>query len=164
MGNVIGSWNLKEKPQGLWRTVLHSPTYLFKWNLGFVMGDRFMLIDHFGRRSGTRYQTPVEVVEHDHDGGEYIVCSGTGAGADWYRNLEAAPAPQIQVGNRRWQPSQRFLDAEEAAARFKRYETAHPKVAQRLLRAMGHSYDGSHEGRISMMADMPMVAFTDELA
>ncbi len=164
VGIELGSWDFKEKPQGLWRAVLKSPRYLFKWNLGFVMGDRFLLIHHVGRRSGTAYQTTVEVVDHDHDTGEYIVCSGTGPGADWYRNLQAAPAAQIQVANRTWQPSQRFLDAHEASARFKRYEAAHPRTARRLLRSMGHSYDGSDDGRTTMTSDMPMVAFTDEPA
>ena len=157
----FGSWNFKEKPTGLWRHVLRIPTHLYHWHLGFLMGGRFILIDNTGRISGRAYQTPVEVVLHDTDRGEYIVCSGTGPEADWYRNLAANPASDVQVKNERWQPAQRMLTQREASDCFMGYEDAHPKAARRLLKSMGNSYDGTDEGRFTMMAEMPMVAFSD---
>jgi deazaflavin-dependent oxidoreductase (nitroreductase family) len=123
-----------------------------------MFGDRFILITHTGRRSGRTYRTTLEVVEHDHATDEYIVCSGTGPHADWYRNLRANPAAEAQVGNRRWRPACRFLSSEQAATRFTTYERRHPRTAARLLELMGNSYDGTDRGRVEMMADMPMVA------
>jgi deazaflavin-dependent oxidoreductase (nitroreductase family) len=155
----LGSWNFKEKPTGLWRRVLRAPVHLFRWRLGFLFGDRFVLIDHVGRRSGNKYQTVVEVVEHDVATGEYLVCSGTGPGADWYRNLVAAPAQLVQVRNQHWAPTQRLLEDAEAAERFARYEQAHTKAAERLLTSMGNAYDGTDDDRVRMITDMPMVAF-----
>ncbi|MCB0964581.1 MAG: nitroreductase family deazaflavin-dependent oxidoreductase, partial [Acidimicrobiales bacterium] len=111
----LGSWNFREKPRGLWRRVLHLPVHLFRWRLGWLLGDRFLLLTHQGRRSGARYQTPIEVVVHDRDAGEYLVCSGTGPRADWYRNLQAHPALEVQVRNRAWTPRQRLLTQDEAA-------------------------------------------------
>lgn len=159
MTGRLGSWDFKEKPTGLWKRVLHAPRYLFRWKLGWLMGERFLMITHVGRRSAREYQTVVEVVEHDSDTGEYIVCSGTGPGADWYRNIRAVPAAQVQVRNRKWRPAQRCLDQDEAARRFVRYEQRHAKAAERLLSSMGNSYDGTDAGRLAMMAEMPMVAF-----
>ena len=156
----LGSWNMKTKPTGLWRWVLRVPVTLFRWHLGFLFGKRFVRIDHVGRRTSVVHQTVVEVVEIDQRTDELIVCSGTGPTADWYRNLQVAPAPTIQLGNRRWTPVQRMLDDAESAQHFARYEIAHPKTARRLLATMGNSYDGSDEGRVAMMADMPMVAFS----
>ena len=109
--------------------------------------------------SGRRYQTPVEVVEHDTVTDEYIVCAGLGRSSDWYRNLVARPALRVQVGNRSWEPRQRLLDVTEAADRFARYEHRHPRTAKRLLAWMERSYDGSDAGRLAMMDEMPMVAF-----
>ena len=152
-------FSFRQKPEGLFKVILHIPVYLFRWNLGFLMGDRFLLVTHRGRKSGRTYQTPLEVVEHD--AGEYIVSSGTGPNADWYRNIEASPAEQIQIRNASWRPTQRFLGDAEAAARFKRYEDLHPKAAARLLKSMGNSYDGTDAGRVEMMAEMPMVAFSE---
>lgn len=82
--SVLGSWNFTTKPTGLWRHVLRLPVWLFRWRLGFLLGGRFVMIDHVGRRSGVVHQTVVEVVEHDEGRGELIVCSGTGPRADWY--------------------------------------------------------------------------------
>ena len=127
--------------------------------LGFLCGDRFLVVEHGGRRSGLLRLTPLEVVGHRT--GEYVVCSGTGPAADWYRNLHAHPVEELWVRNRRWRPVQRFLNAAEAVVVFGRYEGEHPETAKRLLRIMGNQYDGSDAGRVEMMAAMPMVAFTD---
>ena len=155
------SFTFRQKPSGAFKHLLHIPAHLYRWRLGFLLGDRFVLITHRGRTSGRTYRTPVEVVQHDTDTHEYIVCSGTGAGADWYQNLQASPVTAVQVRNRVWVPSQRFLDADEAAQRFADYEAKHPGTARRLLQTMGNSYDGTDAGRVAMMADMPMVAFSE---
>ncbi len=145
----------------MFRRVLRIPMYLYLWKLGFLFGDRLVLLTNRGRRSGRVFQTPVEVVQHDPKTHEYVVCSGTGPQADWFRNLKAEPVLEIQVRNRRWVPQQRFLDNAEAARRFAGYERDHPGTARRLLASMGNSYDGTDEGRVAMMAKMPMVAFSD---
>jgi hypothetical protein len=81
--------------------------------------------------------------------------------ADWYRNLTAAPAGEIQARNRRWNPVQRLVDQAEAAQRFAGYERDHPKTARRWLQTTGNSYDGTDSGRREMMTEMPMVAFSE---
>lgn len=156
------SWSFRQKPTGVFKHVLRLPVHLFHWKLGFLLGDRFVLLTHRGRRSGRVFETPVEVVAHDRDAGLYVVCSGTGPTADWYQNLRAEPALAVQVGNRRWVPTQELLEPDEAARRFADYESARPATARRLLRSMGNSYDGTDAGRVAMMAAMPMVAFSDD--
>jgi deazaflavin-dependent oxidoreductase (nitroreductase family) len=155
------SWSFRQKPTGGFRRVLRVPVHLFRWRLGFLFGDRLVLLTHRGRTSGHVFRTALEVVGHDGESHEYFICSGTGPRADWYLNLQATPALAIQVRNRRWVPTQRFVGADEAARRFATYERAHPKAAPRLLDAMGNRYDGTDEGRMAMMARMPMVAFSD---
>ena len=137
------------------------PVYLYRAHLGFVLGERTLLLTHRGRGSGRRYETPIVVVTHDTETHEYIVWSEGGTHADWYRNILSLPAEQVQVRNRRWRPTQRTLTHHEAAQRFERYEQQHPKTARRLLQSTGTSYDGTDEGRLAMVARMPMVAFSD---
>lgn len=153
------SFSFRQKPSGLFKWFLKAPTYLFRWKLGFLFGDRFLLLTHLGRTSGRVYHTALEVVSHDDESGEYIVCSGTGPRADWYRNISARPAVSVQVRNDVWTPEQRMLSAAEAGTVFARYEAAHPATARRLLASMGQSYDGSEEDRVRMMGNIPMVAF-----
>ncbi len=113
------------------------------------------MLEHLGRRSGKLRQTPLEVVKRrDH---AFVLCSGTGPGADWYRNLRAEPAVALWVGARRHHVEQRFLDDSEAASTFAEYEQAHPKAAARLTDLMGVAHDGTHESRMEMVAKIPMV-------
>lgn len=161
---MLKNWNFRQKPTGVWKWVLRLPIYLFRAHLGFVMGERILLLTHQGRVSGQVHRTPVEVVMHDATTREYIVCSGTGPRADWYRNIAVAPVIEVQVRNRQWRPTQRMLSQREAAERFAAYEAAHPTTARRLLESMGNSYDGTDDGRLAMMAAMPMVAFSEHAA
>ena len=157
----VKDWNFKQKPTGVWKRVLRLPIHLFRAHLGFLMGERILLLIHQGRVSGRMRETAVEVVAHDRTTHEFIVCSGTGPRADWYRNITALPAVEVQVRNHRWTPTQRLLPQQEAAERFADYERLHPTTARRLLTSMGNAYDGTDEGRFEMMAQMPMVAFSD---
>jgi len=155
----VGEFNFKQKPSGLFKQFLHAPTWLYRWHLGFVMGKRFVMIEHRGRKSDNLYRTVLEVASRYPNTDEWIVTSGTGPKADWYRNLKAGKLDVVWIGSRRQSASVRFLEAEEAAAVFHDYETAHPKAAVKLMGSMGVSYDGTDEGRIEMMRAIPMVSF-----
>ncbi len=148
-------FNFKQKPTGLFKRILHAPVWLFRARLGFIFGKRIVMLEHLGRRSGKLRQTPLEVVRRNGD--SYILCSGTGPNADWYRNLKSNPAAALWVGSSRHEVEQRFLDQSEAATTFAFYEQAHPKAAARLTDLMGVSHDGTHRGRMEMMAKIPMV-------
>ena len=151
----LDKFNFKQKPTGLFKKILHAPVWVFRARLGFVFGKRIVMLEHTGRRSGKLRQTPLEVVQRDGD--SYILCSGTGPNADWYRNLKSNAAVGLWVGSHRHDVDQRFLDDSEAATTFARYEDAHPKAADRLTDLMGVSHDGTHQSRMEMMEKIPMV-------
>lgn len=153
--NKKDRFTFRQKPTGLLKHILHSPVWLFRARLGFLFGKRFVMLEHTGRRSGKLRQTPLEVVRRDGD--SYTLCSGTGASADWYRNIRSNPAAALWVGSRRFEVDQRFLNDSEAATAFATYEAAHPKAADRLTDLMGVSHDGTHAGREAMVAKIPMV-------
>lgn len=150
--------DFSRKPTGWTRRVLRLPVYLYQARLGFLLGRRFVMIEHRGRRSGCHYRTVVEVAGRRN--GEVICASGTGPRSDWYRNLRAHGLLALWVGSKKCWASVRFLEAREAAGVMADYEHAHPKTAARLYRIMGVSYDGTVEGRVEMMEKVPMVAFS----
>jgi len=156
----MGQFNFKQKPSGMFKHFLHAPTWLYRAHLGFVFGHRFLMIEHRGRTSGNLYRTVLEVAGRYPGDNEWVVTSGTGPRADWYRNLQAGGLAAVWLGSKRHQAMVRFLDAPEAADVMARYEAAHPKAATKLFASMGVSYDGTDEGRIELMARIPMVAFT----
>lgn len=87
---------------------------LYRLRLGWLLGRRFMLITHVGRKSGKTRRTCVMVLRFDARSGEAFVAAGSPR-ADWYQNIHASPAVEVAVGVRRYRPAQRFLTAEEIA-------------------------------------------------
>ena len=74
-------------PGPVLRIVLKAPNFLYRCNVGWLLGHRFVQIEHTGRRSGAHYVTVVEVLSWDRGSGEVIIMSGWGPTADWYRNI-----------------------------------------------------------------------------
>jgi deazaflavin-dependent oxidoreductase (nitroreductase family) len=74
-------------PSPLLRQVFRAPDWLYRFGLGWVLGHRFVQLNHCGRSSGRLYRTVLEVVRYDPRTHESVVCSGWGKRADWYRNI-----------------------------------------------------------------------------
>jgi hypothetical protein len=55
----------------------------------------------------------LEVVGYDRETEEITVMSGFGPSADWFRNLETAPAVEVVIGRRRFRPQHRILEETE---------------------------------------------------
>lgn len=149
----------RPKPTGLANWFLHAPTWLYRAHLGFLMGKRFLMIEHRGRKSGNLYRTVMEVAGRHPDQYEWIVAAGWGPKSDWYRNLKAGTFEAVWIGSKRLAAMVRFLEPEEAGQVMSEYERAHPRTAKALLKGIGVSYDGTDEGRAEMMELIPMVAF-----
>ena len=150
--------DLSHKPTGWLRGLLKAPTFVFRAHLGFVFGDRLVMLEHRGRSSHRLYRTVIEVAGRS--GSEWICASGTGPGADWYRNLRAGGLEALWIGPHRHRATVRFLEADEAAGVMAAYEHDHPTTAARLYDVMGVSYDGSRDDLVRMMHEIPMVAVT----
>ncbi|RVW07674.1 nitroreductase family deazaflavin-dependent oxidoreductase [Prescottella agglutinans] len=134
-------------PTGWKRRVLRMPVTLYRWHLGALLGHRFVLVEHVGRRSGKTRQVVLEVVDHDEVGhgapDGWIVAAGYGTTSDWYRNLTAHPRARVQVGRRRSAVEADFLGAEEGGDLMAHYGRVHRKIGVRLCKSMGFDVDGS---------------------
>jgi deazaflavin-dependent oxidoreductase (nitroreductase family) len=131
-------------PSGMSRALFRAPIYLYRLGLGWLFGKRILLLNHIGRVSGKRRQVVLEVVEHDRTDGSFVVASGWGPTAAWYRNILHTPEVSIQVGRRTILVTAVPLTAEEGAKIFARYAVRHRVAARYLLpRLMGFSVDGS---------------------
>lgn len=130
-------------PSGLSRMVFRLPIWLYRLRLGWVLGARFLLVHHVGRRTGLPRRVVLEVIEHDPARGAYAVAAGFGTHSDWYRNLRVRPDTTIQVGMRTRQVTAVPLSTEEGGEIMARYAPRHPRAAPRLGRFMGFAVDGS---------------------
>jgi len=147
-------------PAGLSRLLFRLPLHLYRWGLGWLFGRRLLLLNHVGRKSGRRRQAVLEVVEHDAGDGSYVVASGWGPGAAWYRNVRHTPDVSIQVGRSTIPVTGVPLPAGEGAEIFARYASAHRTLAKYLLpRLMGFAVDGSEADFRAAGQHMPFVRF-----
>jgi hypothetical protein len=65
------------------RKLLRAPARLYHWNLGWLLGRRFLLLTHVGRRSGRRYDTVLEVIARHSADDEFMVLAALGRSAQW---------------------------------------------------------------------------------
>jgi deazaflavin-dependent oxidoreductase (nitroreductase family) len=142
--------------------LLRLPAFLYQCGLGGLLGSRFLLLTHVGRRSGVAYQTVLEVVGRDPDG-SLTVLSGFGRDADWYRNLCHQPVVEITVGSTTRVAWARTLAVSEAAETIDRYHRDHPLlrpvINQVLTALVGWGYDGSPQSQLHLAEQLPVVKF-----
>lgn len=145
------------------RYFLRAPVFLYRWRLGRLLRNRFLLLTHIGRHSGLRRQTVLEVMEYRKDGPEVVVMSGFGAKSDWLRNIEANPVEEVIVGSHHFIASHRFLGEEEAMRVVSDYERRNwfvaPIVRYVLSRLLGWRYRGSENDRRRLVSQLPLLAF-----
>ena len=147
-----------QPPSGVSRALFRAPIYLYRLGLGWVFGQRILLLNHIGRVSGMQRQVILEVVEHDPTDGSFVVASGWGPAAAWYRNILHAPEVSIQVGRRTIPVTAVPLTADQGAEIFARYAARHRAAATYLLpRLMGFSVDGSEGDFRAVGRRMPFV-------
>ena len=88
-------------PRGFIRLLWRAPIWIYRTGFGWLMGNRYLLVNHIGRKSGLPRQAVLEVVDYDIDSGTYTIASGFGAKSDWYQNLLKTPETTIQVGQKK---------------------------------------------------------------
>jgi deazaflavin-dependent oxidoreductase (nitroreductase family) len=150
-------------PSGLLARLLAAPRYLYHAHLGGLLGHRFMLLIHEGRRTHRLHETPLEVVHWDPVKREAIVASGWGRKAQWLHNVEAGMACEVVIGRERFEPEVRELEVPEAMDVLRAYENHNglPKaVVRRVLSwLLGWTYDGSDDARRRAVQQLPLVGF-----
>lgn len=150
---------LHHKPKGLLRTLFRLPVYLYRLNLGWLFGHRFLMMTHRGRKSGLVRQTVLEVLRYDPQTHESTVIAAFGERADWYRNIQASPPLEVQTGRLHYVPRYRFLTPEQTYQAWTDFERAHPLEARVAVRLMGWEYDGTETSRRGLARTIRLVAF-----
>ena len=113
-------------PQGILKCFLRLPIGLYQIHLGGLLGDRFLLLTHIGRKTGLPHQTVVEVVQHDRATETYYVVSGWGEKANWYQNIMAKPKVTIQVRNQKLAAIAERVSPDNGAQIMLDYARKHP--------------------------------------
>lgn len=147
-----------QPPAGVTRFLFRMPICFYRVRLGWLFGHRLLLLNHIGRVSGKLRRTILEVAEYDGD--SYVVASGWGPNAAWYRNILHTPDVTIQVGTRTVPVTAIPLDKDEGGDVFVRYASRHRATARYMLpRVLGYSVDGSDADFRAVGQHLPFVRF-----
>lgn len=151
----------RKKPTGIMRALLRAPIWLYRWNLGWMMGGRFLLLTHIGRNSGLQRQTVIEVVSFDQTTGVYYVAAAWRDRSDWYRNIQLSPAVGVQVRNHRFQAHANQISMREAEARLWEYAQRHPIAFGELVTIMlGERLPQNQETCHKVAESVPLISLT----
>ncbi|MCB0213393.1 MAG: nitroreductase family deazaflavin-dependent oxidoreductase [Anaerolineae bacterium] len=124
------------KPRGLTRLFFRMPIWLYRLRLGWLLGHRFVMLQHTGRKSGLPRYTVVEVVRYNPKTDAMIIASGWGEKSDWFRNIQKTPHVQLYLGRRRWPAESHRLPVSEATQELKDYARRHPTAFANLSKMM----------------------------
>ena len=126
------------------RSLLRLPILLYRLNLGWLLGRRFLLLTHTGRRSGKPRATVLEVLRYEADTHRCIIASGWGTRSQWYRNVLHDSRVRYTVGVRERAGRARQLPVDGAEQQLRDYGDRHATALRKLTKLMiGESYDGS---------------------
>jgi deazaflavin-dependent oxidoreductase (nitroreductase family) len=156
------------QPGHLSRRALRAPAVLYKVGAGPLLGHRFLLLTHRGRRSGRIYRMMLEVVGWDATRREAVVMSGFGPRAGWYLNVLDGGAEEVRIAAARFRPAVRELETDEAVRVVADYEQRNrfvaPVVRAVFSRLAGFRYDGSEDARRRVVGALPLIAFREPSA
>lgn len=124
-------------PRGVLAFGLRAPAVLYRWRLGWVLGSRFLLLRHRGRRSGLMRANVLEVVARDREAAAWYVASGWGERSQWYRNIVAEPRVRVTAGRRTFDAAARVLPKDEGRRVLDDYRRRHRIAITGMQRVFG---------------------------
>ncbi len=145
-------------PRGLKRIFFRFPILLYQAGLGWLLGERALMMIHTGRVSGLARRVVLEVMRHDKETDTYIVASGWGEKSDWFQNIRKTPQVEINVGRRRFSALAQRLPLDEAYEEIQDYARRHPTAIRQLSRLIGYQLEPTPEGYRALIDVMPIVA------
>lgn len=147
-----GAWVLRN------RALMRAPIWLYRARLGFLFGSRTLMLEHVGRESGARRFVVLEVIGHPAPD-TYVVASGFGERAQWFRNLMANPQVRVSVaGHGPRAATARQLPASEADAALADYVSRHPRAWAKFKNVLENTLGtaiSEHDTPLPMVALRP---------
>lgn len=114
--------------RSLVRAVFRLPIWLYRAHLGWLLGNRFVLLTHIGRTSKLPRYAVLEVLRHDRTTDTSIIAAAWGEQADWFQNIQKTPEVVLRTGGRRLDATTERLSVLEAEHELRRYARRHPLI------------------------------------
>lgn len=145
-------------PRGIFRLLLRFPIVLYRLHLGWLLGRRFLLLTHVGRKTGVWHATVLEVLRYEQSTNRCLVASGWGEKAQWYRNVLENTDVRYTIGTREREGRARRITVEEADQELREYARRHPKAFRKLVKMMlGETFEGDDEQYGKLSKEVPVL-------
>jgi deazaflavin-dependent oxidoreductase (nitroreductase family) len=152
----------KPAPTGLLRLLLRAPLALYRLRLGWLLGKRFLRLDHIGRKSGIERSTVLEIIRHDLASDACVIASGWRK-SQWYRNVTANPAVKFTLGARTHKAQAMRLSTDEAEWELRDYGRRHPMALRKLAKMMlGQPFRGGDQEFGELARSLPLFRLIPE--
>jgi deazaflavin-dependent oxidoreductase (nitroreductase family) len=114
------------------RWLMRAPIWIYKARAGALLTSRLLMLEDIGRKSGARRYVVLEVVDHPAPD-TFVVPSGFGTKAQWFRNIQANPSVRVYTGSHAPAPATaRVLDHDEADRVLAEYRSKRPRAWARF--------------------------------
>ena len=147
-------------PSGFKLKLFRAPLYLYHFKLGFLLGERFIHLKHWGRKSGQLNEAVIEVIDQDKAAGKLYCASGFGDKSQWFKNIAVNNSVFVSIKNSEYQATARVVSANEATRVLLRYAQAHAKAIKGVAKLSGYEMDGSEQDVIDFSSKIKIIEFT----
>ncbi|MGB2963376.1 MAG: nitroreductase family deazaflavin-dependent oxidoreductase [Anaerolineales bacterium] len=147
-------------PRGAKAIPWRMPIWIYRLGMGWMLGNRALLLSHKGRISGKTRQTVLEIIHHSPGDQTYYVVSGFGTQSHWYQNIHQEPRVKIQVGSNQIEAIATQLDPDETELVFFSYAQKHPQALRGLANLLGYEISHTPEGYRSFGREIPVIQFS----
>lgn len=144
-------------PKGWALRLYRVPIFLYRIGLGGLLGKRFILLNHVGRKSGSIRRAVLEVVRYDPGLNEFVIASGFGERSQWYKNLMLHPQIQIQTGWDQHCVMATRIPPVKAELEMIDYGHRNPKAASMVAGLIGYTHSGSDDDLRDLSKIVPLL-------
>lgn len=155
--------NAQRKPPAPLKLAFKIPTLIYRVGLGGLLGRRFLLLVHRGRKSGLERRALLEVISYRDDPPAAAVLSGWGKRSQWFLNLQAAPPVAVSIGRECWRnPQCEVLGPDRVVETVEEYRREHRLLMSVLDRFFGWPRKASEDERRRLERELCVVVFRPE--
>ena len=130
----------------------------YRAGLGRMAGRMILLLTTQGRKTG---KTHTVAVQYERMDGNYWVAAAGGQKSDWFRNIQANPKIEIEIGSKKITCNAEPVLDVEAITRFLEYRLKrHPLMISVILKMDGVSFHPSHQELLEYARGLAMVKIT----
>lgn len=141
---------LEKRPNPLMKFFFKVPLFMHKLGLGGwerLIGAQWMLLTTTGRKTGKRRETLVDVMDYNTTTDTYFIEAAYGAHADWYKNIQAQPIFQAQVGRRKFTANAKELDQQDTGEMLVQFFRRKPAYTRSVMAMVGLKFKDENELR-----------------